>query len=397
MTKFRLNLIFSFFLCIATFHTATALPLQPLPQPKVKVALIAPIYLDSVFSGTTYRYGKKFPRFAVPGIEFVQGAMVALDSMPNTAKQVDVSIFDCASAGQTIETLIQQKRLDSFQLIIGSVRDQDYLQLANFSSTAQIPFISVSYPNDGGITSNPFLTILNSTLRTHCEAIYAYLLQNHNDTTNILFCRQPGTQEDRVQQYFNDINAPDGSPLMHLKHINFTDSNFNSIKPMLDSTKQNIVIAGSLDEYFANKIALQCYGLLKQYRIKLIGMPNWDAFRSLVKNETLKNFPVYFTSPFYNNRQNSYSQMLTDLYLKKYKGYPTDFCYKGFEAAYLFIPLLLKHPNDFSSHLNDFQQKIFSDFIFKPVINSDTGLPDYMENKHLYFLQIKDGQITRAW
>lgn len=384
-------------MCTSGFCFTNVQPAPTPPQNKIKVALIAPMYLDSIFSGNTYRYGKRFPRFAVPGIEFVQGAMVALDSMPNPAQQVNVSIFDCASAGQTIDELIQTKKLDSFQLIIGSVRDQDYIQLANFSSSTQIPFISVSYPNDGGITANPFLAILNSTLRTHCEAIFGYLLQNHDDTTQILFCRQPGTQEDRVHRYFNDINSPDGSPLMKLKSISIYDSNFAAIKPLLDSTKQNIVIAESLDEYFARSIALACNSISKTYRIKLIGMPNWEGFKSLLKNPDLKNFPIYFTSPYFNTQANNYSNTLKNLYLKKYKGYPTDFSYKGFEAAYLFIPLLLKHPLDFSSHLNDFREKVFTDFIFKPVINPSTGLPDYFENKHEYFLQIKDGIISRAW
>ena len=157
------------------------------------------------------------------------------------------------------------------------------------------------------------------------------------------------------------------------------------------------MIAGSLDEYFASGLASACNAISKTYRITLIGMPNWEGFKSLQKNNALKGFPIYFTSPYYNPRTNNLSNSLKELYLAKYKGYPTDFSYKGFEAAYLFIPLLLKHPYDFTSHLNDFQQKVFSDFIFKPVINSHTGLPDYFENKHLYFLKIVDGNISKAW
>ncbi|MCC6258159.1 MAG: ABC transporter substrate-binding protein [Chitinophagaceae bacterium] len=383
-------------LCIGFLSKGLAQTTPTNSPTQFKVALIAPLYLDSLFSGNNYRYGKKFPRFVVPGIEFIQGAMVALDSMPNPAQPVEVSVFDCGSDAQSVDSLILTKKLNQYQLIIGAVRDQDYLQLAHFSGNTQIPFISVSYPNDGGIQSNPFLVILNSTLRAHCEAIFGYILQNH-ESANILLCRQPGSQEDRVQGYFNEINQPDGAPLLHLKSLRIADSNFNQIKSRLDSTKQNIVIAGSLDEYFASGLASACNAISKTYRITLIGMPNWEGFKSLQKNNALKGFPIYFTSPYYNPRTNNLSNSLKELYLAKYKGYPTDFSYKGFEAAYLFIPLLLKHPYDFTSHLNDFQQKVFSDFIFKPVINSHTGLPDYFENKHLYFLQILNGVISKAW
>src|SRR6188474_1779905 len=47
-----------------------------------RVGIFAPLYLDSVFTGTTYRYGKKFPKFAAAGLDFVQGAQIALDSLP---------------------------------------------------------------------------------------------------------------------------------------------------------------------------------------------------------------------------------------------------------------------------------------------------------------------------
>ncbi len=396
MKKIITSITLCTLLCIGFLSKGRAQATPTSNPAQYKIALIAPLYLDSLFSGNNYRYGKKFPRFVVPGIEFIQGAMVALDSMPNPAQPVEVSVFDCGSDSQSIDSLILTKKLNQYQLIIGAVRDQDYLQLAQFSGNTQIPFISVSYPNDGGISSNPFLVILNSTLRAHCEAIFGYILQNH-ESANILLCRQPGSQEDRVHGYFNEINKPDGAPLLQLKSLRIADSNFNQIKSRLDSTKQNIVIAGSLDEYFANGIATACNALSKTYRITLIGMPNWEGFKSLQKNNALKGFPIFFTSPYYNPRTSNLSNSLKELYLAKYKGYPTDFSYKGFEAAYLFIPLLLKHPYDFTSHLNDFQQKVFSDFIFKPVINSHTGLPDYFENKHLYFLQILNGVISKAW
>ncbi len=386
--------ILSFLLCMVSSKKLIAQ--ESIPGKTYKVAIVAPLYLDSLFKGTYYRYGTKFPKFALAGIEFVQGAQVALDSMPQPSSPIEASVFDSESESQSVASLLDAQKLDSFDLVIGYVRDQDYMKLALFSAEKQVPFISASYPNDGGITSNPFLVILNSTLRAHCESIYSFLLQNH-DTSNIVFCRQPGSQEDRVHRYFTEINTPDGNTLMEYKSTIILDSNFNSIKYKLDSTKQNVVVAESLDEYFAHQLATACSALSKTYRIKLIGMPNWDGFKSFTKKNGLKDFPVYYTSPYYNPHWDAYSKSLKALYLKKYKGNPTEFSYKGFEAICVFIPILLAHPNDFTSHLNDFKKKVFTDFIFRPVINSSTGLPDYFENKHMYFMQIKDGNISRAW
>ena len=49
---------------------------------KQKIAVFAPLYLDSAFDATnTYRYDKSFPKFINPGLEFYEGVQLALDSL----------------------------------------------------------------------------------------------------------------------------------------------------------------------------------------------------------------------------------------------------------------------------------------------------------------------------
>jgi hypothetical protein len=72
--------------------------------------------------------------------------------------------------------------------------------------------------------------------------------------------------------------------------------------------------------------------------------------------------------------------------------------FKGFEIVYLFTKLLAQYPNDFISHLNDYPNKIFSEYNFKPVFLTKQSItPDYFENKHLYFIRALNGTTSRAW
>ncbi len=361
-----------------------------------RIGIFAPLYLDSVFNGNSYRYSHNFPRFILQGLDFVQGAQIALDSMslPNT--NIDARIYDSKSNSAGIDSLIANSKIENLDLIIGSVRDDEYQQLANFALQKNIPFISATFPNDAGVTGNPFLVIVNSTLKAHCEAIYAYLLQTHG-TDRIILCRKPGSQEDRVSGYFRKMNDQDGKALLDIQTINIVDSNFNSIKYKLDSTKKNIVIGASLDEYFAYNLSAEIAGLNKIYPTTLIGMPNWDGFKSFSKKNSFTGFPVYFTAPYYNGKWDSNSKMIQAVYLKKYKGVPSDYTYKGFESVSLFTKLLMAYPDDFMSHLNDSTTKIFNEYNFKPVFNNDKAKPDYFENKHLYFLKIENGKVSKAW
>jgi hypothetical protein len=361
------------------------------------VAIFAPLYLDSVFTNGNYNYGKGIPKFAVPALDFVQGVQAALDSMAYLNANIKATIYDSKSYTTPVDSLILNNQLDSTDLIIGAIKDDEFLQLASFAKEKNIPFISAIYPNDGGITENPFLVIVNSTLKAHCEAIYSYLLQSHG-TDKLYIIRKPGSQEDRISEYFKKINAPDGRPLLNIQTIDIKNGDFSTIKNSLDSNRKTVIIGGSLSQDFAGKLAQTCASLNKKYNITLIGMPNWDGFSFMYKKNALKDFPVYYTSPYYNAKTDNNSKMLQALYKDNYNGSPSDMTYKGFEMVYNFCNLLIKHPTDFMSHLNDTPNKIFCDYNFKPVfLSSNYAVPEYFENKHLYFIKSLNGVFSKAW
>jgi Periplasmic binding protein len=369
--------------------------------PVYKVGIFAPLYLDSVFNKNTFRYKQGIPRFIAPAVDFVQGALVALDSLQAGDDYINASIYDTKSYTEKITDLILNKKLDSLNLIIGNVRDEDFLQLAAFALQKNIPFISATYPNVAGISANPYVVVMNSTLKAHCDAIYTYILQNHN-TDKIYLCRQKGRQEDMVAAYFKMMNEPDGKPLLPLQTIN-ADEDMTAVflKSKLDSNSKSVIIGGSLDEDFAGNLVKASYEINKNYPITLIGMPNWDNFSMLYGKKNLTDFPVYYTTPFYIDKYEKYekfSKYLSVAYLKKYRSKPGDMAYKGFESVYLFTKLLAKNSGNLMSHITDKSPKVFCEYNFKPVkLNDKATVPDYFENKHLYLIKILNGSVSKAW
>ena len=367
-------------------------------QKTFKVGVFAPLYLDSVFENSQLRSDKTIPKFIMPAVDFVQGAQIAFDSLGLQNNHVEAFIYDTKSFLQPVPWLIQNKILDSIDLIIGSVKDVDFKQLSDFSAKKNIPFISATYPNDGGVTDNPNMVILNSTLKAHCEGIYSYILQNHG-TDKIIFLKKPGPQEDKIAAVFKMLNEQEGKPLLNIQTIRI-DSTVSTylLKSRLDSTKNNVIIAGSLDEDFAKKVTDACNAIHKTYPIILIGMPNWDGFKIFSGKNAYKDFPVHFTTPYYNSKTSLYNTMLTTEYNSRYKAKPSDMAYKGFETAFMFTNLLVKYPGDLLSHINDRSQIIFNEYNFRPVyLKKNSKNPDYLENKHLYIMRILNGAVTREW
>ena len=363
------------------------------------IGIFAPLYLDSVFAADgNFLYQQGIPKFISQGIDFVQGAEAALDSMNFDNANIVATVYDSKSQKKPVNELIRSKDIDNLDLVIGSVKDAEFKELAAFALKKNIPFISATYPNDGGITANPFLIIVNSTLKAHCEAIYSYLLQNHG-TDKIFLCRRKGSQEDKIAYYFKKTNEQDGKPLLNIQTI-YVDSivSYDFLKSKLDSNRQSVIIGGSLDENFSVSLAEACNDLHTQYPITLIGMPNWEGFKTLTRKDNFESFPIYFTSPYFNNKWDNISKMLMNDYTNKYSGIPTDVAFKGFECTYFFTKLLIKYPTDLIEHLNDKEYQLFSEYNFRPVnLKAENTVPDYYENQHEYFVKILDGNLSKAW
>lgn len=360
-----------------------------------RVGIFAPLYLDSVFNDGGLRNPNTIPKLITAPLDFVQGSMIALDSLSATGQKIEAFIYDTKSYSAPLSSLIANAALDSLDLMIGSVRDQDYKDLADFAGRKSIPFISATLPNDGGVTGNPFLAIVNSTLKTHCEGIFNYIVQKHG-TEKIYLIKKTGTQESKIAGYFKALNEQEGKPLLKLQIISidsFISTSF--LRRKLDTTSNIVVIGGSLDESFGRNLTDGCYAVSKQ-KITLIGMPDWDGIKELYRKELYPDFPILYTTPHYYSNNTSFDTLLNAEYQRLYRIKPSDMAYKGFENTFSFVSLLLKYPKDFFAHINDNDFTVFHELNFKPINITNGSSPDYYENKHVFIMKILNGVAVNS-
>jgi hypothetical protein len=359
-----------------------------------RLAIFTPLYLDSAFdAGNNYRYDKNFPKFINPGLEFYEGSQLALDSLQKEQAQLDVQIYDTRSSSQTLTQVLQSPDFQNTELIIGHVSQRELQQLAGAAAHMNIPFINVNFPNDGGVTNNPNYVILNSTLRTHCEAIYKFLQRSYALKPILMFGKK-GAQEDRLKSYFMDIGKSTASVPLKIKYVSLED-NFDAaiLASSLDSGAHTICIAGSFDENFGRNLCQQLASLNKSYHTTIIGMPTWDNITDLAKPE-YSGEEVIYTTPFYTNPADNLAKAIQLSYKSKFYSRPSDMVFRGYETVYHFSRLLLQYGKNLSGSIGEKKYKVFSDFDIEPVLNKSTMVLDYFENKKLYFIRKTDGVVT---
>jgi hypothetical protein len=308
---------------------------------------------------------------------------------------VQLHVFDIRSREGNIGRIGASPLMDSMDLIIGQVSGGDYQQLAQISRQKNIPFVSATFPNDGGVKSTPTLLIMNARLNTHIQTLYNHLLVNMG-TDNIVWVRRPDQSDNRVADLFKQLNdSPDG-PLLKYKTLNTTgDSAVAQLLPLLDSTQRNVVIGGSLDESFARKLGGACLLVDKAYPITLVGMPTWETVSEFRKSD-YNSLPILYSSTFHKQAMSAWYGRLEETYKKKTASRPSDMTFKGFLATYHFVNLLLRHGKSLAANLGDSSMKSQTDLDFRPVRVSKTseGI-DYYENKRIYILKRENRAVSQ--
>jgi hypothetical protein len=396
--SFVFFLVLAVTICRAQVDSIRRMPVQGAADTagaRPQVAIFIPLYLDSAFdANNTYRYDKSFPKYINPGLEFYEGAQLAIDSLQQEKALLDVRIYDTRSATQSIAQIIQSPEFQKTGLILGHVTPGELQQLASAAAHMNIPFINVNYPNDGGINNNPNLVILNSTLRTHCEGIYRFLQRNYATKPIILF-RKKGVQEDRLKNYFMEIEKTTASVNLKIKFITLED-NFAAatLADNLDSSSQTVCIAGSLDENFGKTLCQGLASLNKTYSTIVIGMPTWDNISDFAQPE-YKDEEILYTTPFYTNPADNLVKSIQQYFKTKFYSRPSDMVFRGYETTWHFAKLLLQYGKNLSGSIGEKKYKVFDDFDIEPVfLNKQNMTLDYFENKKIYFIRKLDGNVT---
>jgi len=365
---------------------------QNISAQKQKIAVFAPLYLDSAFDAShNYRYDNNFPKFINPGLEFYEGVHLAMDSLNKEKVQLEVFIIDTKSP----LPLAQQARIldSSLGLIIAHATAQENWTLSEEARRRKIPYINVNLPNDGGIANNPFFVILNPTLKTHVEGVYRFLQKYFLLNTVVVF-RKKGQMEDLIKKILEDFSKSTVSVPVKMKYVDLVDSfSVKQLLPYFDSTRQNICVSASLDDNFSKRLIIQIASLGKSYKTTIAGMPTLDILSKDFIKKDYHGPEIVYGQPFYNTKTDKVSQEIISIFNTKLYARPSDMVFRGYEVMWKYSKLLLQYKADLASNLYNKSNKVFTDFDIQPVLNKQTNSPDYFENKKLYFIRWQDGVV----
>lgn len=357
-------------------------------KPRYRVDVFAQLYLDELVKGGKATFKGKLPVKAAAGMEFYEGVKIAADTLSSFSFAIDVYMHDVMDVKATPDILIKNKALDSTDLIIGAVPSQYIPALAAFAKNRQVNFISALSPSDADVKDNPYFTLLQPSLQTHCEAIMKALAKK-NVRKPVLFYRDnPGVDHNA----FNYLTGYSTNTDLRKILVNTVPAK-EQLKGAFDSASVNTIVIAVLDNAYANKLLKQINLLYPGYRFEVYGMPSWSGMASLKKTDEYPNITIYVTEPFFYDMTTAAGQALSGIYKKEYgNNHPGDLVYRGYETMYWYAYLLNKYGTIFNEKTADNGVAPFTRFDIKPQWDKDDNLL-YNENQHLYFYRYSDGSF----
>ena len=94
-----------------TVQPVTGVVAQQTDSARQRIAIFTPLYLDSAFDNSNeYKYAKNvFPKFINPGLEFYEGAQLALDSLNKEGAELEIFIYDTRSTKESIQQQLAKR------------------------------------------------------------------------------------------------------------------------------------------------------------------------------------------------------------------------------------------------------------------------------------------------
>jgi len=355
---------------------------------RYRVSVIVPLFLDELVRGESVTFKEKVPDKALPGLAFYQGLKLAADSLRNAGVKMDINIFDAGSFSESPEMLINNRKLDSADLIIGAVEQHDIPVIASYAKKRKINFVSALTNYDGWVKDNQYFTMLQPSVKSHCEYIIDDLSAKYPGQNVMLLYRTNSLADDNAALYIlNDLY----SEVTFRKVLCNSLPGREMLAAVLDTVKPNILVMSILDPVFADSILQSLSRDFPNTHFEIYGMPGWNSNPNLRKTTGYKNLTVNVTYPFnFEHADTALLQSIQRKFTKEFGGMPSEMVWRGYEAMLWYGMLLKQYGTIFDNDYKDLSGAPFTKFRIKPRWDRNGSLL-YLENKNIYMSTYQGG------
>lgn len=366
-----------------------------------KVGLLMPFFADEVSGAMT------MPKQAIPGMNFYEGSIMALQQLSMEGVNLDVEVFDSRRSQSVVQGLVDNFTLSSMDLIIGPAASSNVRIVAEqVAKKEQVPMVSLNL-NSTLTSENPYFIQSSPYFSSHADATVEYVKKNYNGKKVIMVVPNGGKEIKRLQYYRDANNLQSGGVVTNsftelLAEKEGSSYTFTGLTDALSYGDTTVIIAPVSNEFFANKILRTLSAVKGSKPVVVFGMPSWMNYQNLDVS-TLENCNLHVTNGSFVNRNDENIKSFKQDFFAEYGAAPTIEAYKGYDLTLYFGRMLHKHGTGFINKLDEEDETLLqSSFDFERVFTGESGNGEmgedyqinYFENKFVHILRFKNYQYV---
>jgi ABC-type branched-subunit amino acid transport system substrate-binding protein len=363
-----------------------------------KVALILPFQLDSFYKDKKTIEYNNIPKGVYPALDFYEGCLIAIDSLKNTKLNMELTVLDYSSTHQDFQKLAVEKKIESMDLLMGTLNSSDAKIVADYAFQHKINFVS-PIANSFSPEYNPYYISLNPTASNQQVKLLDMVEEKYGHNINAVIVRQDNVAESNVASTSISSLLNKFSNIHPVELVLPNRTSTDSIKYELDSTRRNVVFVASNDLVFINAVVKKLNLFSNSYLITVLGLPSWSNHENL-KTIVGKKLEVFITNSYWINRSNQeqikFHKNFTDTYHIK----PSELAIRGYNTMLLCGTGLIKYGVQFNYFMgNDIYKATYGNILLKPVIAKEKkrewNYIKYYNNQQINIYSITSNGINK--
>lgn len=303
---------------------------------------------------------------SVDFLEFLEGSLLAIDSLTDAGLNLDVHIYDTKRSMHTTRQILDRPEMKEMDLIIGPFYPFNLSLVSPFAKRHKIPFVTPFLAIDSIINDNPYLFQPVPNVKTEISRNAAYIGRAY-DCNLILVHKGDSAESENIAFYkealFRELEKYSALESVLFKEVVISNSNTDALVHSLNPTSKNLIILPTTDEAFASLVSSRLYYVRDNYDIELFGSSSWLGFNNIELSYIhALNLRISHTHWY------DYNDPEFQLFLKKYRqnffkepssytrqGY--SFGKMGYDLSTYFLSALNQYGSRFILHLDDLQSE----------------------------------------
>jgi LysM repeat protein/ABC-type branched-subunit amino acid transport system substrate-binding protein len=311
-------------------------------------------------------------------IHFYEGVLLAADSLKRAGMHIQLHVFDTNQKRHVIDSLVRSGSLKGLDLIIGPAFPEMQKSVADFAFQNKIPMVSPLSSSGDFENKNPWYFKVNPARHYLIQKTADFIAEEYFDK-NVIVLRMGDYSNIpegelvklvREKLLFSRDRNKTGKVLFH--EYRFSADGTEGLKALLSKEQENVFIIPSETEAQISVAVTTLNALADQYPVTLIGLTNFQRYKS-IQTEYFHRTRLNYLTPYFVNYESPVVNQFIRKFRRNFYAEPNQFSFQGYDVAFYFMSALFQYGKDFTGCLPGLKVSLTQSELVFDRVNHDGG------------------------